>query len=73
MNTANMLLGIGSYSAEQLYTTASETCVSSGWAYGEEQLSFKDNSFLTFNEDHTHVGGGQFTKPNIDFSVLDCY
>ena len=61
------------YGTEQLYTTAVETCVSTKWVDGEEQISFGDNSFLNFDEYHIYTSGGQYTKPNIDYSVLDCY
>jgi hypothetical protein len=61
------------YGTEQLYTTAVETCVSTKWVDGEEEIAFEDNSFLNFNEDHIYVGGGQFKKPAIDYSVLDLY
>jgi len=71
MNMAYKILKNNEAYAPELYFVACRCCVSRKWVDGEEEMVFEDNSFLNFDEDHIYTSGGQVTKRNIDYSVLD--
>ena len=71
MTTANLII-TATLNGKEIYREAQSQCVSTKWIDGEEEISFKDNSFLNFDECHIYTGQGTYEKV-ADWSTLDLY
>lgn len=71
MTTANLII-TATLDNKEIYREAQRQCVSTKWIDGEEEISFKDNSFLNFDEYHIYTRQGTYKKVK-DWTTLDLY